>query len=366
VPKPGPIGAGIVMQPSGLSVLRRLGLDGPVCAAGARLDGLRCRTATRPLFALRYERLAVGAFGLGLHRGVLFQVLFDALAPAGVTLALGHAATRLEADGDRHYVRLDGAGRVGPFDLVVVADGARSTLREGVVHEGLVRRYPYGALWFVGEIGEHAPRELVQAVDGTREMMGILPTGTGPERPARGALGSLFFSIAERDVAALKHCPLDAFKDHVRRRLPEAHRLVEQIQDFDQLLFSAYHDVVLPRWHDRGVVLLGDAAHATSPQLGQGCNLALGDASALATSIEEHARLPDALAAYTRTRRATLAFYQRASRWLTPLFQSDDVAFGPLRDWSFPIVSRMPFFERRMLETMAGLSTGWWSADPLA
>jgi 2-polyprenyl-6-methoxyphenol hydroxylase-like FAD-dependent oxidoreductase len=365
VPQPGPIGAGIVMQPSGLAVLRRLGLDGPVCAAGARLDGLRCRAPTHTLFALRYERLAAGAFGLGLHRGVLFQVLFDALAPAGVTLVLGHAATRLEADGDRHYLRLGGAGRVGPFDLVIVADGARSSLREQVVHEGLVRRYPYGALWFVGEIGERAPRELVQAVAGTREMMGILPTGTGPEHEARGALGSLFFSIAERDVVALKRGSLDAFKDHVRRRLPEAHRVVEQIHDFDQLLFAAYHDVVLPRWHDRGVVLLGDAAHATSPQLGQGCNLALVDAGVLASSIEQHARLPDALTDYAHRRRATLAFYQRSSRWLTPFFQSDDAGLGPLRDLFFPILSRMPFFERRMLETMAGLSTGWLSADPL-
>ena len=99
-----------------------------------------------------------------------------------------------------------------------------------------------------------------------------------------------------------------------------------------------------------------------SPQLGQGCNLALADAEALAEALAAHDRLDDALAAYSRARRGALAFYQQATRWLTPLFQSDDVALGPLRDLLFPVLSRAPILERRMLESMAGLSTGWLAA----
>jgi 2-polyprenyl-6-methoxyphenol hydroxylase-like FAD-dependent oxidoreductase len=259
-------------------------------------------------------------------------------------------------------VRLD-RGRVGPFDLVIVADGARSTLRDQVAPHAIVRRYPYGALWFVGEIEEPVPRELVQSVRGTREMVGLLPTGYGPS--GRRKLGSLFFSIAEREAETLRRGSLAAWKERALSRLPELGRLVAQIDSFDQLLFAAYHDVVLPRWHDRGVVLLGDAAHATSPQLGQGCNLALGDADALARALDAHERLPDALEAYSRGRRAALAFYQRASRWLTPLFQSDDDGFAPLRDLAFPILSRVPYFERQMLSVMAGVATGFLSANEL-
>jgi len=363
VPSPTAVGAGIVLQPSGRAVLARLGLEAPILTAGARLTGLSCRTRSHTLLELRYEKLYAGLFGLGLHRGVLFRALYDAVLPSGVTLVLGHTALRLEAYGDRHFVRLDGAGRIGPFELVVIADGARSTLREQVLPHGTVRHYPWGALWFVGEARGPVPPGLVQAVRGTREMIGLLPTGLGPD-PARGPLLSLFFSIALREIDALRRSPLDAWKAHVCARLPEAAGIVAQIERWDQLLLAVYHDVVLPEWHERGVVVLGDAAHATSPQLGQGCNLALIDAEALAGALAEHESLQPALAAYSRARRDALGFYQHATRWLTPFFQSDDTELGWLRDLVFPLMRRAPFFERRMLESMAGLATGWFSATP--
>ncbi len=53
-----------------------------------------------------------------------------------------------------------------------------------------------------------------------------------------------------------------------------------KLHDLSQLTFASYYDVVMPRWHAHRVAVLGDAAHATSPQLGQGCNLALCDAAA--------------------------------------------------------------------------------------
>ncbi len=199
-------------------------------------------------------------------------------------------------------------------------------------------------------------------VDGTHEMVGLLPTGIGPD-PAHGSLASLFYSVAVAEVDALRRTPLEAWKDHVRARQPAASAPVDQIYAWAQLLFAAHHDVVMPAWHDLGIVLLGDAAHATSPQLGQGCTLALGDAASLARALAESDDLPSALARYSRDRRNVLWFYQRASRWLTPLFQSDDSLPGTLRDATFPVFSRLPFFERRMIETMAGLSTGWLSAS---
>ena len=363
VAEPGAVGAGIVLQPSGLGVLVRLGLDGPIRAAGARLDGLTCRNRRWTILDLRYARLASGLFGLGLHRGVLFSTLFEALSRSGVALVAGRAATRVEASGDRHFVRLEGAGRLGPFDLVVVADGARSALRAQVAPHAIVRPYPWGALWFVGDTPAEAPPRLVQAVHGTHEMIGLLPTGRGP-MPG-GPLSSLFVSVPLRAVAAIRAGDLGAFRAHLAAQLPEAAPLAAQLVRWEQLLVAAYHDVVLPAWHDRGVVLLGDAAHATSPQLGQGCNLALVDAETLAAAIDTHETLPGALAAYSRARRGALGFYQRATRWLTPLFQSDDAALAPLRDVGLALLSRAPLFERRMLESMAGMSTGWLSATPV-
>jgi 2-polyprenyl-6-methoxyphenol hydroxylase-like FAD-dependent oxidoreductase len=118
--------------------------------------------------------------------------------------------------------------------------------------------------------------------------------------------------------------------------------------------------VRLRRWHGERVVVLGDAAHATSPQLGQGANLALWDAMALADHIAAAAPggVAAALAAYSAARRAHIRYYQLAARWLTPLFQSDSRAGGWLRDRAMPIAMRVRPLRRMMIETMAGVRRG--------
>ena len=82
--EPGPVGAGILLQPTGMEVLERLGVSVP----GAQVRRLRCTTAGgRTLLDLSYD--VIGAHGLGVHRGALFHALFDPLEPAGVELRLG-------------------------------------------------------------------------------------------------------------------------------------------------------------------------------------------------------------------------------------------------------------------------------------
>src|ERR1700691_1087042 len=90
VPEPGPVGAGIMMQPSGLLVLERLGLSRHVLARGARVSRLVCETSSgRPVLDLHYESLAEGLFGVGLHRGVLFETLHRALRASAARLRCG-------------------------------------------------------------------------------------------------------------------------------------------------------------------------------------------------------------------------------------------------------------------------------------
>ena len=89
-PEPAAVGAGILLQPSGLAVLQRLGLLEQVLARGARIDSLCCRTERGvTLFELVYQRLAVDIFGLGMHRGALFELLFGELKTAGVRVHTG-------------------------------------------------------------------------------------------------------------------------------------------------------------------------------------------------------------------------------------------------------------------------------------
>jgi len=116
-------------------------------------------------------------------------------------------------------------------------------------------------------------------------------------------------------------------------------------------------------WNTGNVVYLGDAAHAMSPQLGQDCNLALIDAMVLAQCIEAApSNLAFALDEYSRRRRAHLGFYQFATRWLTPLFQSDHGWLSPVRDLAMPLMCKIGWFHRQMVTSMCGVSMGPFSA----
>ncbi len=358
VAEPKPVGAGILMQPTGQAVLARLGLLDAIAARGARVDRLWFRKPHGgTLVDLHYAKCDAGWFGIGLHRGVLFDVLYQAARhEPRVTVHTGCPVRSLRHDGERTWV----VGEIehGPFDLVVVADGAVSELRSAVGQTTRDAAYPWGALWYVAPDPERVFRgELYQIGVRAHRLYGVLPTGLGPSGDT--PVVSLFWSLPARDVDGWRASPLDAWKDEVRALDPRVGFVLDRITSHDQVTFARYRDVQMKRWYDRNVVFIGDAAHATSPQLGQGANLALFDAAVLADCLAAEPAVTEALALYERTRRPHLRHYQRMTRWLTPFFQSDSRFLGWLRDWTFPIGNALPPFRRRMIETMAGVSMGF-------
>jgi len=355
VPEPGPVGAGIVLQPTGQSVLAELGLLPDVIGRGARIDHLFCETTRgRPILDLQYRNLAPHFFGVGLHRGVLFEALFGALGRAGIAVRCGVDLSGYARDAGGKMILTDATGeRHGPHDLLVLADGARSQLRETMAREHGARSRPYrwGALWFIAEDPhDRFAGRLHQVVEGTRRMLGLLPTAP--------KLVTMFWSL-RGDTFDDVRLHFDAWKREVLRISKLALPVLEQIHSPEQLTFSSYHDVTMSRWGNGLVVYLGDAGHAMSPQLGQGCNLALFDAAVLAHCIAETAEVPRALALYNQRRRAHLAFYQRATRWLTPFFQSDTRLLGWIRDAFMGRVARIPFVHREMVRSMCGTKLGF-------
>jgi 2-polyprenyl-6-methoxyphenol hydroxylase-like FAD-dependent oxidoreductase len=89
------------------------------------------------------------------------------------------------------------------------------------------------------------------------------------------------------------------------------------------------------------MVHLGDSWHAASPQLGQGANMALLDACALARAIGRKQDVRDALADYARMRAGHVRLFQLMSFLFTPVYQSDSAILPWLRDWLAAPVSRI-------------------------
>ena len=358
---PGPVGAGITLQPTGQAVLARLGLLDQITARATRVDGLLCRRADgRAVVDLRYADLDPDLHGLGLHRGVLFEALLAAArAEPRIALHCGVAITSTELASGARWLIDDAGMHHGPFDIVVVAAGSVSELHASAGVPVRARPYPWGALWFVATDRGNtltADRRVVQVIDGPRRMFGLLPTGRAPR--GDDLVVSVFWSIRADRVAAFRARGLAAWRAEALALDPRTEPILDQISSVDQLTFTQYRDVRMRRWHGERIVFIGDAAHATSPQLGQGANLALWDAMCLADAVADRSDVSAALAAYTAMRRRHLNYYQLATRALTPLFQSDSRMLGWLRDVTFPMSQWLPPLRRRMVRTMAGLDRG--------
>src|SRR6266508_1259156 len=176
--EPQPVGAGLLLQPTGLAVLRQLGLADAAIARGARVTGLDARTHRgRSILDLHYADLHPLAHGVGIHRATLFDLLHGRLRQSPAKLVTG--AEIVDVD-KTHLVEENGA-RHGPFDLIVAADGAHSALRARLMPQARAPVYRWGCMWttVTDPVGIGAAGLLRQRVRGTRLMMGLLPVGQG-------------------------------------------------------------------------------------------------------------------------------------------------------------------------------------------
>ncbi|WP_148614229.1 FAD-dependent oxidoreductase [Nocardioides rubriscoriae] len=362
---PGPVGAGIWLQEMGQRVLDRLDLLAPLRAVSRPVDRVQIVTAHgRSLVDLGYDELPGSPPALGVHRGDLFALLLDAVRRRGVPLRLGVPVTGVRPTAGGMTVET-ASGDLGTFDLVVGCDGARSRVRSSMGVTLRDREYDYGALWAVVDDPDETARDtLFQCLGGTRTYLGVLPSGRGRT--------SLFWSTRRRDLAPTVAAGLPAWRERARPYAGPHAALLERVE---ALLPATYRDVTVRspyRLDDaRGrsaAVLVGDSAHAMSPQLGTGTSLALADAWTLAHTLARtrvrsqgtERDLPRALAAYARHRAAHLRWYQWTTRLMMPVFQSDLTPLAWPRDALAPLLTRAPGVPRLLLGTLCGDRTSPW------
>ena len=235
-PIPGPVGAGLLLQPTGIAVLERLGVLDEVRAGAARIDRVVGTTVAGKRFMdLAYARLGPGVHGLGVHRGALFSALRGAAERAGAAMLPGVEVVRRQ---DRTLFDAGGA-RYGPYDRIVGADGARSTMRRFL---GVPRPHPRAPLG----------RAVGRASTTRRTRSRARSTSTSTARggwpgscPTGSSAVSLFWSVRLDRIEAVRAAGIDAFRADLLSLAPVGEPLLGGLTSMDQLLPASYRQVSL-------------------------------------------------------------------------------------------------------------------------
>jgi 2-polyprenyl-6-methoxyphenol hydroxylase-like FAD-dependent oxidoreductase len=353
---PQPVGSGLLLQPTGLAVLAELGMVERLMSLGSPIDRIfgRVSSSSRVVLDVRYSALGEGWRALAIHRAALFGTLHDAVLAAAIEIVYASQLVRAEVTSNEAALLAADGRRHGGFDLIVDAAGSNSPLAVGIARR---KALPYGALWVNVPWSDRWPgmqNALEQRYRRAIMMAGVLPVGS--RAPNEPRLAAFFWSMRRDQVSAWRATGLSAWKDNVARLWPEASTLLEPVTDLDQVTFAQYDHFTAHAPVSARIVHIGDAARATSPQLGQGANMALLDALGLSRALETNGSLTDALNAYVRMRYWHIRTFQWASAMFTPFYQSDGYLLAFLRDWLAAPISGLPVGQKVLVRLVSGMT----------
>jgi len=304
-------GVGIIQPSNQLRALEELGLAKICVERGAAFKGweiyddaghLQMQMPTPNTSLSQYPPVN------GIARPMLHEILMEKAAVSGVRVRLGLTVEDIEDGQDTVKVKLSN-GAVERYDFLIGADGTYSKVRALLfgeelkpVYNGLcVWRYnferPSDMLWGSVHYGRKAKVGLVPMSSTLMYMFVVTPEPGNPRIPAQ----RLHSEMRSR---------IEGFTGLVAN-------LKEQITDPAGVVRRPMEPMLVPApWHRERVLLIGDAAHATTPQLAQGASMAIEDAALLAKLLPQDRPTSDVLAEFMHRRYARSELVVETSRKL--------------------------------------------------
>ena len=293
-------GTGLYLPGNGVRALGALGLADTVltravCMSHQRILDHTGRQLAEIELAEFWSRVGLC---VGIARGELHRILLE--GAVGVPMRLGATVTMLsQQDGEVDVAFADGS--TGTYDLVVGADGIHSSIRQLVF--GSIRPRHLGQVSWRFLVDQSGGIETWTAMLASRRTFLAMPVG-----PNRLYCYADLATAATEDPTGRDRGRFLALFADFGEPVPS---ILSGLGNFDSIYFSPIEEVVLDSSICGRVVLLGDAAHATSPNMAEGASMALEDALVLAQMLAMHASPEEALSAFTKRRRTRIRWVQQ-------------------------------------------------------
>jgi 2-polyprenyl-6-methoxyphenol hydroxylase-like FAD-dependent oxidoreductase len=312
------VGAGLSIWSNAVNALRELGLHASVMASASVIERTLARTPAGCFIAqnnfVAISRMA-GAPCICIHRALLQKILLDALPPTSIL-------TGARCSGfDGSTAILESGERI-KSDVLVGADGISSVIRDGLYGAEVPRYGGYTCWRGICQANGVLPERSALLVIGAGSQFGLWPCGAG----------RLYWFLTKNAPRGTTQTKAEAVAlcRNWAAPIPE---VLERTPD-DAILQNDIVDRPPMRWWGRGAVtLLGDAAHASTPNLGQGACQALEDAVVLAHYLGGSRPVEAALRKYEHVRIPRTTAVVRSSWQTGKALQLDSPTLELFRNW---------------------------------
>jgi 2-polyprenyl-6-methoxyphenol hydroxylase-like FAD-dependent oxidoreductase len=340
------VGSGLTLWTNAMRALDQLGVGGAIAERGARVDEIRnWNYDGGPLKTLPIARVAekYGQAAYGLHRADLQQGLAGALPEGSIRRGMTCIGYRQDADG---VTGLFDDGSEDHGALLVGADGLASAVRTTMLGQAPPRYAGY-TCWRSSAFLEHdllRPTSYIQLY-GHGSNFGIFPVGAGRwswyGTQLTGPTTMMVRGPAVKDEA------LEAFHE----TCPPVTAVIEATKPDDCVRQDIYDRKPVATWTDGRVTLLGDAAHPTTPALGQGGCMAVEDAVALERQLSLGGEIPTALRRFNALRRERTTYIVNQARLQGRLYHGGNRRVRAVRQMMLgkaPVAAAMRVVDRLM------------------
>jgi 2-polyprenyl-6-methoxyphenol hydroxylase-like FAD-dependent oxidoreductase len=299
------MGGGLQIAPNGMHVLAEAGVASELIRCGSVCESLDFYSQSGMRLG-SVNRDMVRRFGqpsVSMRRAVLHEVLIDKAWSSNVELYFEKKLARIEDRPGRPIVAHFTDGSSAEGDFLIGADGLHSAVRDHVLPEG-PKPFDMGLVGFGGFV----PRKLLEAAGaGPRLSMTFGRSGFFGYGYCSDEAAMCWSTQPEHGIDAATFRAMDqaTLRRHLSRYHAAWHDPIPGIIDaLEEIIVTATLDVAtLPSWSRGRALLIGDAAHATSPHAGQGASLALEDALRLACTLREEPEIAIAFQTFERERR---------------------------------------------------------------